>query len=64
MADNTQAPEERFLGYIGEMVDNDRLQCKDCKYCIEGNVSECDIYAQKPASVLKGENTCGEYEKK
>ena len=63
MAENEKMPEERFLGYIGEAISNENLQCRDCKHCIKGNTAECNIYEQKPGAVLRGDKECGEYEK-
>ncbi len=60
--DNTnERPEDRFVGYIGEGINNSSLQCKDCKHCIKDSVIECDIYSTKPAGVLSGSAQCEDY---
>ena len=61
MDKDNERPEDRFVGYIGEAIENERLQCKDCMFCIKENTLECEKYEEKPAKVLKGESDCEFY---
>ncbi len=61
--DNTnERPEDRFVGYIGEGIDNESLQCSGCRHCMPDSVLECEIYSQKPSGVLNGSAQCEDYE--
>lgn len=47
-----------------DVIGNESLQCKDCKYCHLENAIECDMYPTKPYYVLDAIKNCKKYEKK
>ncbi len=51
----------RFVGGIGEPVQNQELICSNCAHLWEDETAECEVYEQKPLSVLRGENHCSEF---
>ena len=58
----SEGSENRFVGYIGEGITNETLQCRDCKHCIKESILECEIYTEKPAGVLSSAKQCEDYE--
>ena len=53
--------ENRFVDGVGEPVFNRDMLCALCANLWEDDTAECEIYSQKPLSVLRGEQKCPEF---
>ena len=50
--------EERMTSDLGlKLLTEEKMVCAKCKHC-QGDVLSCAIYAQKPDSVLDGDEPC------
>ncbi|MDR2570904.1 MAG: hypothetical protein LBD23_11530 [Oscillospiraceae bacterium] len=56
----------RFMWEEGDvqLLSNKNMQCVDCKFKIENNAIECEIYEVKPGPVLDNEKPCPKWKKK
>lgn len=56
--------QERMNDFQPEVLWVDDLQCGNCKYKIEKNFAECEIYATKPGYVMTKSKECPDFEKR
>ena len=63
-SDVIEANDKRFTDDIEfNPISNDTLICRDCKYCMEGMIIECEKYYQKPDTVFD-DGKCAMFEAK